>query len=62
MMTDITIHLERGPDDQPTGHLSTGSGRIRPFTGWLSLIRALEDEFRESPGPPADVGPAQDDT
>jgi hypothetical protein len=61
-MTDIAIHLERGPDDQPTGHLTTGSGRVRPFTGWLSLIRVLEDELRESAGPRADAGPVHNDT
>jgi hypothetical protein len=51
-MTQILITLERGPDDQPTGQLTTGSGQIRPFTGWLNLIRILEDELHQSPQPP----------
>ena len=49
-MTEIVINLERGPDDQPAGQLRTGSGQIVPFTGWLNLIRVLEDELRRSPG------------
>lgn len=51
-MTEIVIKLERGPDDQPTGQLRTGSGQIIAFTGWLNLIRVLEDELRQSPQPP----------
>ena len=50
-MTEIVINLERGPDDQPTGRLRTGSGQIIAFTGWLKLIRVLEDELQQSPGP-----------
>jgi len=48
-MTKIVINLERGPDDQPTGQLTTGSGQAIPFTGWLNLIRVLEEELRQSP-------------
>jgi hypothetical protein len=51
-MTKIVINLKRGPDDQPTGQLTTGSGQIIPFTGWLNLIRVLEDELHQSPQPP----------
>jgi hypothetical protein len=58
-MTEIVINLERGPDDQPTGRLRTGSGQIIPFTGWLNLIRILEDELRQSPQPPG-AGPTGD--
>jgi hypothetical protein len=53
-MTKIVINLKRGPDDQPTGQLTTGSGQIIPFTGWLNLIRVLEDELRQSPRPSSD--------
>lgn len=52
-MTKIVISLERGPDDQPAGRLTTGSGQILAFTGWLNLIRVLEDELGRSPPPPA---------
>lgn len=58
-MTEIVINLERGPDDQPTGQLRTGSGQIITFTGWLNLIRVLEDQLRESPQPP-EAGPTGD--
>lgn len=51
-MTEIMINLERGPDDQPTGQVTTGTGQAIPFTGWLHLIRILEDELRQSPRPP----------
>lgn len=51
-MTEIMINLERGPDDQPTGQVTTGTGEAIPFTGWLHLIRVLEDELRQSPQPP----------
>ena len=56
-MTEIMINLERGPDDQPTGQLTTGTGQTIPFTGWLHLIRILEDELRQSPQP-TKAGPA----
>lgn len=56
MMTKIMINLERGPDDQPTGQLTTGTGQTIAFTGWLHLIRILEDELRQSPQPPT-AGP-----
>lgn len=48
-MTEIVINLERGPDDQPTGQLTTRSGQTILFTGWLHLIRVLEDQLRQSP-------------
>ena len=65
-MTEIVINLERGPDDQPTGQLRTGSGQIVPFTGWLNLIRVLEDELRRLPrspgaGPVGEAHPAAPD-
>jgi hypothetical protein len=50
-MTEILIHLERGPDGQPVGYLRKGSALPVEFTGWLALIRMLEDELRDvSPG------------
>lgn len=55
-MAEIVINLERGPDDQPVGQLRTGSGQVVQFTGWLGLIRVLEDELRLEP-PPPDTGP-----
>jgi hypothetical protein len=48
-MTEIVIHLERGPEDQPVGRLTTGAGQDVSFTGWLSLIRLLEDELPYAP-------------
>lgn len=48
-MTEIVIHLERGPEDQPVGRLTTGTGQDVRFTGWLSLIRLLEDELPHAP-------------
>jgi hypothetical protein len=56
-MAEIVINLERGPDDQPVGQLRTGSGQTVQFTGWLNLIRLLEDELRLAPHSPG-VGPA----
>ena len=56
-MTEIVINLERGPDDQPAGQLRTGSGQIVSFTGWLNLIRVIEDELRRSPRAPT-TGPS----
>ena len=45
-MTVIVINLERGPEGQPVGRLRKESGRTVPFTGWLDLVRVLEDELR----------------
>jgi hypothetical protein len=45
-MTAITINLARGPEGQPVGHLHTATGQTIAFTGWLDLIRVLEDELR----------------
>jgi hypothetical protein len=47
-MTDMMLRLQRGPDGQPTGHLRTGSGQVIEFTGWLDLIRVLEDQLPEA--------------
>jgi hypothetical protein len=48
-MTQIVIDLERGPEDQPVGRLTTRTGQDVTFTGWLSLIRLLEDELQDAP-------------
>lgn len=60
-MAKIVINFDRGQDDQPVGRLTTGSGQVVQFTGWLSLIRLLEDELRLAPQPP-DVGLEGDST
>jgi hypothetical protein len=59
-MTQIVIQLEHGPDGQPAGQLTTGAGQVVAFTGWLHLIRLLEDQLGDAPGPPgaAGCGPA----
>jgi hypothetical protein len=49
-MTEITINLARGPDGQPVGRLRVAE-RALSFTGWLDLIRLLEDELRLADGP-----------
>ncbi len=49
-MTEIVINLERGPDGQPTGHLRAQPASAAPFTGWLGLIRLLEDQLRAEDG------------
>jgi hypothetical protein len=58
-MTHIVINLERGPEDQPVGRLTTRAGQDVTFTGWLSLIRLLEDELRDAPRH-LGAGPADD--
>lgn len=58
-MTQIMIHLESGPDGQPAGQLTTGTGQIIGFTGWLHLIRILEDELRQASLQPG-TGPFAD--
>ena len=50
-MTQIVIELEHGPDGQPAGQLTTGTGQVVAFTGWLHLIRLLEDQLGSAPGP-----------
>jgi hypothetical protein len=45
-MTQIMINLERGTDRQLAGQLTTGAGEVVAFTGWLHLLRLLEDEVR----------------
>jgi hypothetical protein len=55
-MAEIVINFTHGPDGQPVGRLTTGSGQVVQFTGWLNLIRLLEDELRREPQPP-DAGP-----
>jgi hypothetical protein len=44
LMTQIVIDLAQGPDGEPVGRLR-GADRELPFTGWLDLIRLLEDEL-----------------
>jgi hypothetical protein len=51
-MTQIVIQLEHGPDGQPAGQLTSGTGQVIAFTGWLHLIRLLEDELGRAPRPP----------
>ncbi len=50
-MTVIVINLERGPEGQPVGRLRKESGQTVPFTGWLDLVRVLEDELRAAGEP-----------
>jgi hypothetical protein len=57
-MTDIVINLERGPDGQPAGLLRTATGETVPFTGWLALVRLLEDELETAGSPAHDAGNA----
>ena len=45
-MTEIVISLDRGPDNQPVGVLRRPTGDTVPFTGWLALVRLLDDELR----------------
>jgi hypothetical protein len=50
-MTVIVINLEHGPEGQPVGRLHKESGQTVLFTGWLDLVRVLEDEFRAAEEP-----------
>ena len=50
-MTQIVINLEPGPDGQPTRQLTAGVGQAVAFTGWLHLIRLLEDQLAQAPRP-----------
>ena len=56
-MTEIVINLERGPDGQPTGHLRARRDSAAPFTGWLNLIRLLEDQLPATDGEDRSGGP-----
>lgn len=47
-MTQIAIQLEPGPDGQPAGQLTTSTGHVTAFTGWLHLIRLLEDQLAQA--------------
>jgi hypothetical protein len=51
-MTQIVIRLEHGPDGQPVGQLTTGTGHVVAFTGWLHLVRLLEDQLAQAPRQP----------
>jgi hypothetical protein len=53
-MTQILIHLEPGPDGQLAGELTTSAGEVVAFTGWLHLLRLLEDEVRAIGAPSFD--------
>ena len=55
-MTQIVIQLEHGPDGQPAGQLTTGTGQVVAFIGWLHLIRLLEDQLGHAPEPPGATG------
>lgn len=57
-MTEIVINLERGPDGQPTGQLRAPPGSAAPFTGWLDLIRLLEDQLPAADGASSGAGAA----
>jgi hypothetical protein len=57
-MTEVVISFEPGPDDQPVGWLRTRSGAVIYFTGWLGLIRALEDELHQAPPSGSSGSPA----
>jgi hypothetical protein len=59
-MAEIVIRLERGPYDQPVGEVRLASGRVAGFTGWLALIRMLEDEMRALPPQGTSPSPAAD--
>ena len=50
-MTEIVIRLEHGPDGQPAGQLTTSTGQVVAFTGWLRLTRLLEDQLGHAPWP-----------
>jgi len=52
-MTEIMISLRMGPDGQPTGRLRRDSGGVVSFTGWLELIRALEEELQSAGADPS---------
>jgi hypothetical protein len=56
-MTQIVIRLERGPAGQPAGQLTTGTGHVVAFTGWLHLIRLLEDQLALAPQQPGGTTP-----
>ena len=59
-MTQILIELEHGPDGQPAGQLTTATGHVAAFTGWLHLIRLLEDQLTHPPPPPGHTPSLQD--
>ncbi|HEX3490086.1 MAG TPA: hypothetical protein VHU92_12100 [Streptosporangiaceae bacterium] len=55
-MAEIVISLLTGPDGQPVGRLRRASGRTMAFTGWLELIRALEQELEAAAADPSSDG------
>lgn len=55
-MAEIMISLRTGPDGQPVGRLCCASGRMMPFTGWLELIRALEQALESAAADPSSDG------
>jgi hypothetical protein len=54
-MTQIVIDIEPGSGGQPAGQLMTSTGHVVAFTGWLRLIRLLEDQLAQAPRPPGAV-------
>jgi hypothetical protein len=47
-----SIHLElRFDGAAPTGHLSPDGGVPRPFSGWMGLVRAVEELVSEDREP-----------
>jgi hypothetical protein len=47
-MSTIRIELGAGPDGQPVGHLTGEVVQPTGFTGWLELIRLLDEELAAS--------------
>jgi hypothetical protein len=59
-MTQLLIRLERGPDGQPAGELTTEAGHTVSFAGWLHLIRILEDQLSQARRGSAGTPPRND--
>jgi hypothetical protein len=53
----VTLDLVRARDGRLEGTAATESGRERPFSGTLELLRVLED-LEEPPEPSAPTGSA----
>lgn len=56
VMTDLRrLSVELDPGDDPIrGRLSTAAGRVSPFTGWIGLLRVLEEAIAPPAGPEPD--------
>jgi len=47
-----TLHLELRLDGEaPTGHARLAGGQPRPFSGWMGLVRAVEELITEDREP-----------